>query len=126
MAFNKCPECGNTNFEEDSSNLRTFDCGFSGQWDRRVKRCRNPRPHTRGCDIPAEVNRFRLALLDAAHAAETIAADLVETEDVEEFAERLQDLARQMRAAAGHDGSSAPLDGGIGGRFLGLVRKFTG
>ena len=40
MPFEKCPECQETNYAEDSYCVRTFDCGFKGQHGTRVHRFR--------------------------------------------------------------------------------------
>lgn len=52
--------------------------------------------------IPAEVARYRLAFLDAAHAAETIASDMAQEGHDTLYAERCRELAQQMREFAGH------------------------
>ncbi len=100
MAFSKCPECGETNYEENSTSFRTFDCGFVGFYNDRDKRCGNPKG--RAPAIPAEIARYRLALLDAAQAAETIGKDMKANGAAPEFAGRCLELARQMREFAGH------------------------
>lgn len=100
MAFSKCPECGETNYAEDDCHGRKFDCGFKGFLDTREKRCGNPKG--RAPAIPAEIARYRLALLDAAQAAETIGKDMNANGAAPEFAGRCLELARQMREFAGH------------------------
>jgi hypothetical protein len=101
MTFEKCPECGETNYEEKYGH-RTFDCGFVGLGYTRSIRCGNPRKKIASIDIPAEVSRYRLALLDAAQAAESIAADMMADNQSAEFAARCRELAKQMRNFAGH------------------------
>ena len=124
MAFTKCPECGETNHAEHSS-FRTFDCGFQGWYDTRNKRCGNPKGRAPAVSIPAEVARYRLALLDAAQAAETIGHDMTEDGNSPEFAGRCRELARQMRAFAGHtaDFGSSGRSGGGTGKLLSIFRK---
>ena len=39
MSFSSCPECGETNFYENTYSVRHFDCGFKGQWSTRTARC---------------------------------------------------------------------------------------
>jgi hypothetical protein len=101
MAFEKCPECGETNYEEEYS-YRTFDCGFVGFGSVRSSRCERPRRQTATIDVPVEVARYRLALLDAAQAADTIAADMTAESQSPAFAARCRELAAQMREFAGH------------------------
>ncbi|MBA2124700.1 hypothetical protein DLM45_00450 [Hyphomicrobium methylovorum] len=102
MQFQTCPECGETNYEEDLDSLRTFDCGFMGEFERRVSRCDSHERKAKEVTIPAEVARYRLALLDAAQSADTIAADMSASDIDPIYVERCRDLARQMRAFAGH------------------------
>ena len=101
MAFERCPECGETNYEEEYSH-RTFDCGFVGLHSTRSSRCDNPKKKIRPVDIPAEVSRYRLAFLDAAQVADSIAADMMTDGQPAEFSARCRELAKQMREFAGH------------------------
>ncbi len=127
MAFSKCPECGETNYEEDTDGLRIFDCGFESEEERRVSRCDNPDPRVQ--EIPAEIARYRLALFDCAQAAETIGNDMQAKGVAGEFTERCRDLARQMRDFAGNsDDFGGPGQGpGSGGtpasKVLSILRK---
>lgn len=113
MSFEKCPECQETNFYEGDYKHRTFDCGFQSQYDTRTKPCRSNDRRAAGAgvpiSIPHEVARYRLALLDAAQAADAIAADMTAQGHENEFAERCRDLARQMREFAGHSGVGSPV-----------------
>lgn len=106
MAFEKCPECGETNYEEDYSNYRSFDCGFVGVGSRRSNRCENPEKKIAPIDIPAEVSRYRLAFLDAAQVADNIAGDMIAEGQSAEFSTRCRELAKQMREFAGHGPNS--------------------
>lgn len=111
MSFSKCPECGETNYYEQSY-TRYFDCGFQastltttrearcGSDDRKSNKRKRAEP-----TLSDEASRYRLALLDAAHAAEGIAADL-RADALPEHAEKCAALARQMREFAGHTGVS--------------------
>jgi hypothetical protein len=103
MSFDECPICGETNFEESNSGLRVFPCGFQGSGFRRVNRCHgldeSPRPEV---SIPDSINRYRLAFLDAAHAADTIAGDMTSENIPGDYARRCRELAQQMREFAGH------------------------
>lgn len=103
MSFSSCPECGDTNFYENSYSVRTFDCGFKGQFGTRTARCGGKRK--RVIEAPAmddAAARYRLALLDAAQVADTIAADMVNADESPEFIGRLRQLSSQMRIFAGH------------------------
>ena len=119
MAYEKCPECGDTNYEEDADGDRTFDCGFMSNDDQRTSRCDNPDPSVP--DVPAEIARYRLALFDCAQAADAIGNDMRAKGVAAEFAERCRELARQMREFAG-DGGGGPGHGpGSGGTTAGKV-----
>ena len=115
MVFAKCPECGETNHYESLS-TRIFDCGFRSSYDARTSPCRaKNRRAAAAVSIPVEVGRYRLALLDAAQVAETIAADMTAEGQDSEFVERCADLARQMREFAGHTPGQDTLGGGQSG-----------
>ena len=58
--------------------------------------------------IPAEVARYRLAFLDAAQVADTIASARMAEEQDNAFVDRCRELAKQMREFAGH--GSNPTD----------------
>ena len=125
MDFDSCPECGETNYEEDVYSERYFDCDFQSKGNKRTARCGNPRRDRsdRRPDIPAEVNRYRLALLDAAHAAETIATDMDAEQADRRYIEQITHLANQMRELAGHsvDGHARAAQSTMG-RFLATLR----
>ena len=109
MSFRKCPECGETNYYE-SGLSRYFDCGFQGRTysDVREQRCGGARRKTSreaSPELSDDAARYRLALLDAAHAADGIAADLI-ADGQSEHARRCAELAKQMRQFAGHTGIS--------------------
>jgi hypothetical protein len=111
MTFSKCPECGETNYYENSYSVRNFDCGFKGQWDTRNARCGGKVRRTSAAPtISDEVARYRLALLDAAQVTDTIAADMSAADQTAEFIDRLRMLAAQMRAFAGHTTSGSSFD----------------
>jgi hypothetical protein len=107
MSFERCPECNETNWEESGS-VRTFDCGFQGYWSTRHRRCsangtkRLPKQPAKSAAINDEAARYRLALLDAAQAADGLASDMAASGQ-DQFASRCRELARQMRRFAGHD-----------------------
>ena len=106
MSFSSCPECGETNYYENSYSVRQFDCGFKGQWETRTARCGGKRKRVTGSPaIDDAAARYRLALLDAAQMADTIAADMVGADQSPDFVSRLRQLSSQMRIFAGH---SAP------------------
>lgn len=103
MSFSSCPECGETNYYENSYSVRHFDCGFKGQWDTRTARCNGKRKRvTASPAIDDAAARYRLALLDAAQVADTIVADMVGADQSPDFVNRLHQLSSQMRAFAGH------------------------
>ena len=103
MSFSTCPECGETNFYENSYSARHFDCGFKGQWSTRTARCGGKRNRVAGPPaIDDAAARYRLALLDAAQVADTIAADMVTAQQSPDFVSRLRQLSSQMRTFAGH------------------------
>lgn len=103
MSFSSCPECGETNFYENSYSVRHFDCGFKGQWSTRTARCGGKRKRvTTAPVIDDAAARYRLALLDAAQVADTIAIDMVGADQSPDFVDRLRQLSSQMRAFAGH------------------------
>ncbi len=86
--------------------VRHFDCGFKGQWGTRTARCGGKQKRvTAPPRIDDAAARFRLALLDAAQVADTIAADMVNADQSPEYVGRLRQLSSQMRNFAGH---SAP------------------
>lgn len=104
MAFDRCPECGETNHSEDDDGERHFECGFSGYEDRRTELCSRKssmpaRSDAAGPDDSAA--RYRLALLDAAHVIDGIAGDAQGAGG--DLVARLGELTQQMRAFAGHD-----------------------
>ena len=103
MSFSKCPECGETNYYESGYSVRNFDCGFKGQWETRTARC-GGKVHRAAAAITIsdEAARYRLALLDAAQVTDTIAADMVVAGQSTDYVDRLRQLARQIRAFAGH------------------------
>ena len=102
MPFEKCPECGETNYQENTLNYRAFDCGFEGYLGRRHNRCEGTKKKPT-ISIPAEVARYRLAFLDATQVADAIAADMAaDGNENNAFAGRCRELARQMREFAGH------------------------
>jgi hypothetical protein len=104
MAFNECPECGETNYAEDLSNFRSFTCGFQAYPRRRFAVCKQPSAKRIGVEriVNDTSSRYRLALLDAAQAADAVAADM-EADGCEViYIERCRELARQMRDFAGH------------------------
>ena len=123
MPFEKCPECGDTNYAEEDYKYRKFDCGFVGFYEDRKKRCGNPKGSAPA--IPAEVARYRLALLDAAQAAETISNDMIANGVAPDYAGRCRELARQMRAFAGHTAEfgTAGKGGTPAGKVLSIFRK---
>lgn len=100
--FTKCPECSETNYY-DQNYTRYFDCGFQGSSynNTRHHRCDGAKRKKEAPALDHEAARYRLALLDAAHAAEGIASDL-RADEHPEYAERCAALARQMREFAGH------------------------
>lgn len=103
MSFSSCPECGETNYYENSYSVRHFDCGFKGQWDTRTARCGGKRKRVAGPPASDDAAaRYRLALLDAAQVADTIAADMVGSDQSPDYVSRLHQLSSQMRAFAGH------------------------
>ena len=107
MPFEKCPICGETNFEEDVVQERSFECGFSSLKDRRTSQCQTPKedrnPSTsRPAATNDEAARYRLALLDAAQVADVLAADMSTAGQDARFVDRCRELARQIRAFAGH------------------------
>lgn len=122
MSFNKCPECGETNYQERNF-VRAFDCGFSGEFDRRAQRC----DRTTSSRLDEE-NKYRLALLDAAQVAETIGTDMKADGIPPEYAQRCIDLSRQLREFAGHTIAARTFDDlrqsrGVGNALVGLFRK---
>jgi hypothetical protein len=124
MAFEKCPECGETNYQEQYSH-RTFDCGFVGFGSTRSNRCGRPKKKLPAVDIPAEVSRYRLALLDAAQVADSIAADMMADGQSAEFARRCSELAKQMREFAGHgpNGFASPRSGAQRSGLISIFRR---
>lgn len=103
--YQSCPECGDTNHEENWNNVRTFDCGFQGQFDKRVNRCegtKKPKPVIERI-VDDSAARFRLGLLDAAQAVDGIATDLAASGGEDEYSQRCRELAQQMRQLAGHE-----------------------
>lgn len=103
MSFSSCPECGETNYEEDYYSTRKFDCGFQGQNTRRASRCggkKSRRVVERIVDDSA--SRYRMGLLDAAQLLDGITADIVAVRGSDEHTERCRALAQQMRVLAGH------------------------
>lgn len=89
MDFDRCPECGETNFEQDpDTQLRAFECGFSSELDRRHSRCDSPR-----CRQPIQ----RAMLIESAdQLAEALEADGIGPLHVA----RARQLARQLRLSA--------------------------
>ncbi len=100
--FDKYPVCGVKNFEE-LAGYRTFDCEFEGSTlGKREARC-NAKPARSGLgNHDGDAARYRLALLDAAQVVDQLADDMAEAGQDAEFIERNRDLARQIRALAGH------------------------
>lgn len=103
--FTSCPECGDTNHDENWSNVRTFDCGFQGQLDRRVTRCKRAKKVKQVVELVVDdrASRYRLALLDASQALDGIASDMQSSSVDNEHTTRCRELAQQMRTLAGHD-----------------------
>ncbi len=118
MSFSSCPECGETNYYETSySNVRHFDCGFKGQFGTRTARCGGKRKRSAETPVIEDSSaRYRLALLDAAQVADTIAAEMVQADQSPEFVSRIRQLSTQMRAFAGHTNAAT---------FEGLSRSNT-
>lgn len=118
MPFEKCPECGSTNFEEDDDEERFFDCGFQSVGERRSARCDKPDPSHRKAAAPAadsEAARYRLALLDAAQVVDVLGSDMTSAGQDPRFVERCRELARQIKAFAGHTDAAASFDDRNGG-----------
>lgn len=110
MSFSKCPECGETNHHEVSG-LRDFSCGFRAFYETRAAKCSRQSRKQGPSPSPDQVMgyeaaRYRLALLDAALVADTIAtdidADMAGDRRAAAYSGRCRDLARQLRAFAGH------------------------
>lgn len=133
MSFSSCPECGETNFYENSYSVRHFDCGFKGQWSTRTARCGGKRnPATPSPAIDDAAARYRLALLDAAQVADTIAADMTGADQSSDFVKRLHQLSMQMRAFAGHSAPTSFYDlsrpkshGRTSTTLMAIIRKGT-
>lgn len=113
--WRKCPECGETNYYEYGF-TQAFDCGFKGRncEDRREARCnaggKSAKRSPAAVPVDAAAVRLRLALLDAAHVAETIANDMGRAGRDDDYAARCRELARQMRAFAGHTDDTGSFD----------------
>lgn len=117
--FDKCPECGETNHYVDGLGERNFDCGFVGnEEEERLHRCdADPEARQRAREVggtETEVTRFRLALLDAAHAIETIAKDMEDGTPGRDHAASCRDVVRQLREFAGHSQTARPVAGAVG------------
>ena len=132
MSFEICPECAETNYYLVGY-TRCFDCGFQGFASRREQRCGRPGKSRRqaATETPLDAGavRYRLGLLDAAHVADMLATDMSLNGCGEEYVNRCAELARQMRAFAGHTEAVATFDGApgrrswSGRRFLAVVRR---
>lgn len=134
MAFSTCPECGESNYEEDDySGIRSFDCGFESENDRRHSRCESKtrrRPNRPSVEPSDGASRYRLALLDAAQVAEILANDMAAEGASTEHVSRCRELALQMRGFAGHSGTGpvsfqdfTDVNTGSTSRVLAIIRR---
>lgn len=125
--YSKCPECGETNYQEYLA-TRSFDCGFKGCFDERRARCGRKDKRKADDTAGATDNRYRLALLDAAQVVDVIASDMTRDGTGGTYAERCRELARQMREFAGHSRDAASFNDvsarKSGSGLKALVRRF--